>query len=148
LVVLAHLQRRWSLSGREGFGVRRFCGDETLIFHCAEGWNQRRSHRGDRRCFSSDRCWLRRRQMQLPCLVLCPRWCALFYVRWTLVLGATDTDISVCRLTLIRALLKEAMNTVVLNRRTCLLRSGEHRPYWTMFVGATDAGAILDGRIC
>jgi hypothetical protein len=35
LLVLAHLQRRWSLSGREGFGfrgIRRFCGSETLIF--------------------------------------------------------------------------------------------------------------------
>jgi hypothetical protein len=40
------LWRRWSLSGREGFGesevgFRRFRRDETLIFHCAEGWKRR-----------------------------------------------------------------------------------------------------------
>jgi hypothetical protein len=49
MVVLAHLQRRWSLSGREGFGFlspsRRACeagfdafwGSETPIFYCAGG---------------------------------------------------------------------------------------------------------------
>jgi hypothetical protein len=40
LVVLAHLQRRWSLSGREGFGVvgfRHFRGNEMHIFHYASG---------------------------------------------------------------------------------------------------------------
>jgi hypothetical protein len=69
-------------------------------------------------------------------------------MRRTLVSGATDADVSVCQLTLVHALLKEAMDAVVLNRRTRLLRSGEHKPYWTAFVGATDAGAILDGRVC
>jgi hypothetical protein len=128
LVVLEYLRRRWSLSGREGFwvlspsrraceaGFRRFCGGETLIFHCTEGWNRRRSHEGDHRCFPSDRRWLRRRQTQLSRLVLCPRWRALFSVRQTLVSGATDVDISVCWLTLVRALLKEAMDAVVLKR--------------------------------
>jgi hypothetical protein len=49
LVVLAHLRRRWSLSGREGFGFfspsRRACkagfsafsGNKIPIFHCARG---------------------------------------------------------------------------------------------------------------
>jgi phosphatidylserine decarboxylase len=63
-------------------------------------------------------------------------------------LGATNADVSVCRLTLVRALLKEAMDAVVLNQRTRLLHSGEHRPYWTASVGATDVRAILDGRVC
>jgi hypothetical protein len=33
LVMLAHLRRRWRLSGRDG--IQRFCGSETPIFHCA-----------------------------------------------------------------------------------------------------------------
>jgi hypothetical protein len=51
LVVLAHLRRRWSLSGREGFtlggvstlggassaGFDAFWGSETPIFYCAGG---------------------------------------------------------------------------------------------------------------
>jgi hypothetical protein len=118
-----------------------------LIFHCAKGWNRRRSHGGDRRCFLSNRRWLRRCQTQLPCLVLCPRWRSLFSVRQTLVLGVTDADISICRLTLVHALLKEATDVVVLNRRTCLLHSGKHRPYWTVSIGATNARAILDRRV-
>jgi hypothetical protein len=47
LVVLAPLRRRWCLSGRDGFGflslppslrggIRRLCGSEMPIFHCAE----------------------------------------------------------------------------------------------------------------
>jgi hypothetical protein len=31
LLVLAHLQRQWSLRGKDGFGA--FCGSETPIFH-------------------------------------------------------------------------------------------------------------------
>jgi hypothetical protein len=87
-------------------------------------------------------------QTLVPRLVLCPRWRAMFSVRWMLVSEATDADVSVCRLTLVHELLKEATDVVVLNRRTRLLRSGEHRPYWTTSVGATDAGVILDGRVC
>jgi hypothetical protein len=49
LMMLAHLQRRWSLSGRDGFGALSpsrlassagfgaFCGSETPIFHYAGG---------------------------------------------------------------------------------------------------------------
>jgi hypothetical protein len=42
MVVLAHLWRRWSLSGREGFGFlsagfSAFCGSVTPIFYCARG---------------------------------------------------------------------------------------------------------------
>jgi hypothetical protein len=54
--------------------------------------------------------------------VLCPRWHALFSVRRTLVSGATDADISVCRLTLVRALLKEATDAVVLKRWARLMQ--------------------------
>jgi hypothetical protein len=54
--------------------------------------------------------------------VLCPRWRALFSVRRTLVSGATDTDVIVCRLTLVRALLKEATDAVVLKRWARLMR--------------------------
>jgi hypothetical protein len=35
LVVLAHLQRQWSLSGRDGFNA--FCGSKMPIFHYARG---------------------------------------------------------------------------------------------------------------
>jgi hypothetical protein len=73
LLVLALLRRQWSLSGREGLGVlspsRRACeaGFDAfrgnLIFHYAEGWNQRRSHGGDRRCFPSVRRWVAWRKM-------------------------------------------------------------------------------------
>jgi hypothetical protein len=49
LVMLAHLRRRWSLSGRDGFGALSpshrtyeagfgsFCGSEMPIFHYAGG---------------------------------------------------------------------------------------------------------------
>jgi hypothetical protein len=59
--MLAHLWRRWSLSGREGFGflslppslrgrIQRFLGNETPIFHCArrEETEENGGHRGDR----------------------------------------------------------------------------------------------------
>jgi hypothetical protein len=36
--------------------------------------------------------------------------------RWTLVLGASDTDVSVWWLTLVHVLLKEASDAVVLKR--------------------------------
>jgi hypothetical protein len=58
----------------------------------------------------------------VPRLVLCPRWRVVFSVRWTLVMGATDADVSVWWLTLVRALLKEATDAVVLKRRTRLMR--------------------------
>jgi hypothetical protein len=58
----------------------------------------------------------------MPRLVFCPRWHAVFFVRRTQVLGATDADVSVWWLTLVRALLKEAKDAMVLKRRTCLVR--------------------------
>jgi hypothetical protein len=51
--LLAHLWRRWSLNGREGFGfggIQHFSGNETPIFHCArdEETKANGAHRGDR----------------------------------------------------------------------------------------------------
>jgi hypothetical protein len=48
--MLAHLRRRWSVSGREGFGIRRFSRSKTPIFHCAGGkeTEAKGSHWGDR----------------------------------------------------------------------------------------------------
>jgi hypothetical protein len=100
---------------------RRFRGNEMLVFHCVEGWNRRRSHGGGRRYFLSDRRWVWWRQTSVPRLVLCPRWRVVFSVRWTLVLGAMDADISVRWLTLVHALLKEATDVVVLKRQTRLM---------------------------
>jgi hypothetical protein len=45
----------------------------------------------------------------------------VFSVRRTQVSGATDADVSVWWLTLVRALLKEATDAMVLKRRTCLV---------------------------
>jgi hypothetical protein len=111
-----------------------------LIFHCAKGWNRRRSHGGDRRYFLSDRRWLHRRQTQLSRLVLCPRWRVLFSVQRTLVSGAMDADVNVCRLTLVRTLLKEATDAVVLKRRARLMRL---RAVWEL----TGLHPLSDGRV-
>jgi hypothetical protein len=43
MVVLAHLERRWTLRGREWFGIRRFRGNEMSFFYCAGCVNRRRS---------------------------------------------------------------------------------------------------------
>jgi hypothetical protein len=43
-------------------------------------------------------------------------------MRQMLVSGVTDADVSICWLTLVHALLKEAMDTVVLKRRARLMR--------------------------
>jgi hypothetical protein len=119
-------------------GFKHFCGDEMLIFHCAEGWNRKRSHGGDRRCFPSDRHWVWWRQTPVPHLVLCPRWRAVFSVWRTLVSGATDTDVSVWWLTLVCALLKEAIDAVVLKRRMRLLQLRALGAYWTRLLVGID----------
>jgi hypothetical protein len=51
--MLAHLRRRWSLSGREGFEfllIQHFLENETPIFHCAgrEETEANGGHRDDR----------------------------------------------------------------------------------------------------
>jgi hypothetical protein len=86
--------------------------------------------------------------MPVPRLVLCPRWHTVFSVRRTLVSGATYADVNVWWLTLIHVLLKEAMDAVVLKRRTRLLQLHVLGAYWTTSVKRWTRCLRSNGHVC
>jgi hypothetical protein len=64
--MLAHLRRRWSLSGE----IQRFSGNETSIFHCAgrEETEANEGHRGDRTLDRTQSLFDRTRPVSAQCL--------------------------------------------------------------------------------